>query len=129
MLRIADPTDRPTTFAVRGENFDAAAAPAVEAEVTGLLTGRDVALDLTAVRFADSSGIAVLVRLHAAFGGRVWLANVTPPLARCLSRAPAGCLPPATDAPPDRGAPPDPTDRRVASRLAARGFACEAASG
>jgi anti-anti-sigma regulatory factor len=86
--------DAGTVLAVPHECLDAAVSAAVEASAVGAVSRGQLVLDLAAVRFADSSGIGLLVRLHDRYPGRVRLANILPPLARCLTRAPADRLPP-----------------------------------
>jgi len=79
------------------DRLDAANAPKLELELRSRLSTGPVALDLAAVRFADSSGLAVLVRCHTQWTGKLSLLNIHPSLARCLTRVPADKLPPMGD--------------------------------
>jgi len=86
----------PTVWTVRHECLDVAVAPGFEGELRNRLDAGPVVLDLAAVRFADSCGLAVLVRLNLQPGGLSCL-NVHPSLARCFSRVPADKLPPVIE--------------------------------
>ncbi len=104
MLCVANVTDAPQpVWGIPHRNLDAAVASAFFSELVPMLAAGELILDLTEVRFADSTGIGVLVRLHARCPGRLRIMNVSPELARCLSRAPAGRLPPQIDPPPGWG--------------------------
>ncbi len=123
MTRIGPAPEPPAVCPVPHENFDAAVAPTTEAAVACRLDQECLTLDMAAVRFADSSGLGVLVRLHARYPGRVRLMNVGPGLCRCLGRAPADRLPPlatpepvaADDAVASPASPDSPVGRRAAS--------------
>ncbi|HEY1627420.1 MAG TPA: STAS domain-containing protein [Streptosporangiaceae bacterium] len=77
-------------IAVLSGELDIVSAPALREELHGLLrpgTSRLI-IDLSAVRYADSSGIAVLVgtgRRAALFGGWLRLASLTPEVTKVLS--------------------------------------------
>ena len=88
----------PEVWAVPDECLDAACGQRVWDELAGRLGEAPLVLDLGAVRFADSVGIALLARAQARHPGRVWVANVYPPLQRCLDRAPPSSLPPRVPA-------------------------------
>jgi len=100
VLCVANLTDAPPIWGVPHISLDAAVASALVTELVPLLVAGELILDLTEVQFADSSGISVLVRLHARCPGRFWIMNVSPALAACLKRAPADRLPPQIDPPP-----------------------------
>lgn len=53
-----------------------------------------VTFDCVKVRFADTSGLGLLVRLQARYPGRVQLLNIQPGLRRCLSKVTKDLLPP-----------------------------------
>jgi len=67
--------------------IDVATAPSFRAQVLEVAADRTVVVDLTAVRFCDSSGLAALIvaREHLGTGGgRLVLRNPTPPVCRLL---------------------------------------------
>ncbi len=80
------------------ENLDAASATFVERELAALAHLPLIVLDLSAVRFADSIGLGLLTRLARRWPGKVVMANVGPPLRRCLDRVPGVPLPPVAPA-------------------------------
>lgn len=71
-LEVDVDADRtPTLVTVRGE-LDAASAPQLEAAFAAAVAGADLALDLSAVTFIDSSGLRAITaaRREAEAGGR-----------------------------------------------------------
>jgi hypothetical protein len=75
------------------ESLDAVAAKAISRELDEKLERGSVNLDLSEVRFADSAGLALLIRANKRWPFRLKLANIRPALQRCLARAPAELLP------------------------------------
>lgn len=94
-------TDTEPLMAVPAENLDAAAAPALRAEMLRIIQqGRPLRVDMSAVRFADTSGIGALVSVAAAAAAAkvsFRLQGVSARLAQSLSRAPT--LPPLWSTP------------------------------
>ena len=68
-LRILTRQDGTRTLVVVEGEVDMASAPQLESALLAITDG-DVIVDLTAVAFLDSSGIAALVRTHRAMAGR-----------------------------------------------------------
>lgn len=69
VTRLAvEPTDDGQAFRLVGD-IDSHTAPTLEAVLVELDPDRDVALDLAAVGFIDSSGLRVLVAGHQRFEG------------------------------------------------------------
>lgn len=85
----------PDLWEVGLECLDAAAASEVWGELCRRLDVGPHVIDLAAVRFADSVGLALLARAHARYRGRVWVVNVSDQLQKCLDRAHPNTLPPA----------------------------------
>ena len=68
-LRITTRHDGARTFVVVDGEVDMASAPQLERALLAIADG-DVVVDLAAVAFLDSSGIATLVRAHRTVAGR-----------------------------------------------------------
>ena len=68
-LRITTRQDGARTFVIVDGEVDMATAPQLERALLAVTRG-DVVVDLTAVAFLDSSGIATLVRVHRTLAGR-----------------------------------------------------------
>ncbi len=84
------------------EALDATSAPRLAALVREELEfGRSVvSIDCAAVRFADSVGLGLLVRLNRKYAGRVQLHAVPNSLRLCFGRVAAGMLPTVVEAAP-----------------------------
>ena len=80
---------------VRGANLDAAVSPLLRCAVeSGLEDGSTLIVDLTAVEFADTSGIGVLCMLSRNAGkGPIAIVGLGPRLRQILARVPAHRLP------------------------------------
>jgi len=99
ILPMRNASGEPTIWVVPHECLDVTSREAFWQALTERLGLGPVVIDLAFVRFADSCGIAALVRAKATSPGSVALMNVTPALERCLSRAPADALPPLFSSP------------------------------
>ena len=98
---VATPTSNCESWLVPHECLDAAIAAQFEQDLESRLN-RPLTLDLSRVRFADSSGLAVLVRCHARHP-ELAMANVRPSLALCFGRMPGAAFPHVVDVPPTPG--------------------------
>jgi anti-sigma B factor antagonist len=108
--------DDPVGIAVRGE-IDLASAPSLSEAIAELIQRgyRDVALDLGAVEFMDSSGIKVLVEMRQRLqdaGGQLVIQAVSTPVRRVLAVTGLDRLIPAPDEANSPSGASGPTDPR-----------------
>jgi anti-anti-sigma factor len=106
--------DDPVGIAVRGE-IDPASAPSLSEAIGELIQRgyRDVALDLGAVEFMDSTGIKVLVEMHQRLqdaGGQLVVQTASTPVRRVLAVTGLHWLMPAPDEADSSSGATTPTD-------------------
>ena len=87
-VRISSRSERACVIAALSGELDIACAPALREQLLGLLRpAAGLVIDLSAVSYADASGLAVLVgtaRRAGLLGGFLRLAALAPPVARVL---------------------------------------------
>ncbi|MFO0935877.1 MAG: STAS domain-containing protein [Gemmataceae bacterium] len=76
------------------ECLDASAASALTDSLTKAADHQLLFLDCAKVKFADSSGLGLLIRLQSQYPGRVHLLNVQPVFRRFFAKVAKGLLPP-----------------------------------